>query len=286
MITITKNKKGNLPNLIIIGAQKCATTSLHYYLSLHPEVCMSREKELNFFYGKNWSKGIEWYKSNFTCNAEIYGESSPNYTFFPFIEGVPERVYSIVPKARLLYIIRNPLDRIISHYIHAYSINREPRTIEDSLMQSDNNRYISVSKYYMQIEQYLKYFPRANIMIGTLEDLQSDVREAMREIFKFLDVDSAFYSPKFLNVLHKSSHMRKKNATGLFLKSIAESSIRKFFPTDLRMRVGNFLYKPFSSRIDPPVLSEKTLGKIHDLLIDDINRLREFTGRSFDEWSM
>jgi hypothetical protein len=67
-----------LPNLIIIGAMKCATTSLHYYLNLHPEILMSEEKQLDFFISElNWNKGIEWYESNFTDKAKIYGETSP-----------------------------------------------------------------------------------------------------------------------------------------------------------------------------------------------------------------
>ncbi len=95
-----------LPNLIIIGAQKCATTSLHYYLSLHPHIFMSREKELNFFiFERNSHKGIEWYKSNFVIKANISGESSPDCTNYPFFDGVPERMYSVVPKAKLIYII-------------------------------------------------------------------------------------------------------------------------------------------------------------------------------------
>ena len=65
---------------------------------------MSREKELNFFVDElNWNKGIEWYKSNFIGEAKIHGESSPNYTNYPFFAGVPERMYSVVPKAKLIY---------------------------------------------------------------------------------------------------------------------------------------------------------------------------------------
>ena len=67
---------------------------------------MSPEKELNFFVlERNWRKGIKWYKSNFTGKARVYGESSPNYTMYPFFDGVPERIYSVAPDARLIYIL-------------------------------------------------------------------------------------------------------------------------------------------------------------------------------------
>ena len=123
---LRKSQKGTLPNLIIIGAQKCGTTSLHYYLNLHPQILMSREKELNFFITeRNWSKGVDWYRSQFVEKAEIYGESSPNYTDYIRFGGVPERMYSVVPDARLIYILRDPIERIVSHYVHLCDMGLE-----------------------------------------------------------------------------------------------------------------------------------------------------------------
>ena len=67
--------ESRLPNLIVIGAQKCGTTSLHYYLGVHPDIFMSREKELRYFVEEfNWGKGIDWYRSHFGANASILGE--------------------------------------------------------------------------------------------------------------------------------------------------------------------------------------------------------------------
>src|SRR5687767_10224357 len=75
-----------LPNLVVIGAMKSATSSLHHYLNLHPEISMSETKELDFFVeDKNWPRGIEWYESQFSA-ARIRGESSPNYTAYPVMD--------------------------------------------------------------------------------------------------------------------------------------------------------------------------------------------------------
>jgi hypothetical protein len=72
---------GALPNLLILGAQKCGTSGLHYYLGLHPEVSMSKPKELNFFIEeRNWTRGTDWYKRHFDASATVRGESSPNNT--------------------------------------------------------------------------------------------------------------------------------------------------------------------------------------------------------------
>jgi len=106
-----------LPNLIIIGAMKCATTSLHYYLNLHPEISMSKIKELRYFVEQhNWHQGIEWYKSHFAANIPIRGETSPAYTEYPRFKNIVERMYMTIPKTKLIYILRDPIQRTLSHF--------------------------------------------------------------------------------------------------------------------------------------------------------------------------
>src|SRR5919106_4193832 len=101
--------EGALPTFVIIGAQKCGTTALHSYLSRHPEVSMSRPKELDFFVeGANWEKGVDWYRSRFDGAAKARGESSPNYTAHPMLAGVPERMAELVPDAKLIFMVRDP----------------------------------------------------------------------------------------------------------------------------------------------------------------------------------
>ena len=108
-----------LPNLIVIGAAKCGTTSLHAYLDEHPEIAMSREKELHFFVDrKNWGRGIEWYEAQFDASAPVRGESSPGYSAYPLYEGVAERMARVVPDAKLVYLVRDPVERVVSHYTH------------------------------------------------------------------------------------------------------------------------------------------------------------------------
>src|SRR5918992_682833 len=140
-----------LPNLIVIGAQKCGTSALHHYLHLHPDICMSAQKELNFFVeSKNWSKGLAWYESNFRGKdgkAKIYGEASPDYTGYPAAPGVPARMHSIVPDAKLILMVRHPVDRIISQYIHLRGSGVETRSLSEALKvpygeSVDSNRYL------------------------------------------------------------------------------------------------------------------------------------------------
>src|SRR5918996_3904116 len=112
-------RRAALPNLVVIGGLKCGTTSLHHYLNLHPAIHMSRPKELNFFVAElNWSLGTDWYASHFRADAAVRGESSPHYTNLPRFAGVAERISSVLPDAKLIYMVREPVDRALSNYLH------------------------------------------------------------------------------------------------------------------------------------------------------------------------
>ncbi len=112
---------GALPTFVIIGAQKCGTTALHSYLARHPEISMSRPKELDFFVAeKNWDRGLDWYRQRWNGpDKPIRGESSPNYTAYPNFDGVPERMVELLPDIKLIFMVRDPVDRVRSSYIHA-----------------------------------------------------------------------------------------------------------------------------------------------------------------------
>jgi Sulfotransferase domain. len=114
----TRVATGQLPNLLIIGSQKAGTTSLHTYLSYHPEIFMSKNKELAFFCGTNSDKDTDWYRSNFKTDKAIRGESSMVYTHCKRYPGVPARIHELIPEAKLIYILRDPISRVLSHYSH------------------------------------------------------------------------------------------------------------------------------------------------------------------------
>src|SRR5688500_4466677 len=121
---------GAPPNLIVIGGLKCGTTSLHHYLNLHPQIAMSRPKELNFFVEElNWELGTDWYTSHFDPAADVRGETSPHYTNRPRFEGVAERIAESAPGARLIYMVRDPIKRLLSHYVHNVAGGYEQRSL-------------------------------------------------------------------------------------------------------------------------------------------------------------
>jgi hypothetical protein len=197
-----------LPNLIVIGAMKCGTTALHRYLALHPDVAMSEPKELNFFCGPerlgdanessawsagNWHRGVEWYAGHFRP-APVRGEASPGYTSPSFPE-VAERMARVLPDARLVYAVRDPVERAVSQYLHHRADGTERRPIEEALLDP-GSQYLERSLYHVRLEPYLARFPRERIFICAQEDLSSNQRATLRELYRFAGVDDSFWSPE------------------------------------------------------------------------------------------
>lgn len=280
-----KSKEGKLPNLIIIGAQKCGTTSLHYYLSLHPQISMSKEKELNFFIeGQNWNKGLEWYTSHFKGEAKIYGESSPNYTHCTLFPGVPVRMYNVIPEAKLIYVVRDPIERMISHYIHNYSRGLENRSIEEALSDKKNNVYLYRSLYYMQLKQYLEYYSVSQILVITAEDIKDRRQLTLRRVFEFLEVDPSFYCRRYSIQQHSTARKRRKTKIGMRLARCAPAKLLSHLPSRFRWPIEDLLYWPFSQRVERPTVSTSLRQKVVETLSEDICRLRMFTGHNFENW--
>jgi hypothetical protein len=282
-----RSAQGNLPNLIVIGAQKCATSSLHYYLGLHPQIRMSRVKELNFFAAThNWSRGIDWYKSNFRGHATIFGESSPAYTNYPFESGVAERMASVVPDARLIYLVRDPIERIVSHYVHMYARNSEDRSIDEALGSLDGNHYLNRSRYFLQLNQYIDRFPRERILILSAEALGSQRESTLRRVFAFLGVDDRYRSRRFLVLQHRSRHKRRKTRVGCLIERSVGARLERFLSHRARRHARRLLYWPFSRPVARPVLHDDLRRKLRAALADDVSRLRAYTGESFADWSV
>jgi len=178
-----------LPTFLIIGAMKAGTTALHEYLSNHPQIFMSSHKELKFFVKElNWERGLDWYSRQFADAgpALCRGESSPHYAMASRYAGVPRRIASVIPEAKLIYLVRDPVDRMKSAYLHRVAKGREIRSAEQAF--ATDEPYLNDSRYAWQIEQYLEYFDRSRILILEAEYLRKSRREALERVLQFLDV--------------------------------------------------------------------------------------------------
>jgi hypothetical protein len=210
-----------LPNTLIVGAQKSGTSSLFDYLAQHPQILTSSVKEVHYFDGglssrtDNFVKGESWYRSFFPLkykksrNKKII-EASPLYLFSP---DVARRIRETLPQAKIIVVLRNPVDRAISHYHHEVRAGRESRQMLQAFIEEESllapiwaNRefrneafitksYLSRGLYADQIERYLKEFSKERICIIKSNDLFADPDSAIKPVLKFLGLKSDFVIP-------------------------------------------------------------------------------------------
>jgi hypothetical protein len=191
----------NKPNLFIIGATKCGTTSLHAWLDAHPEIRMSRIKEPGYFLAPKLhhpeirhavpgGDRLDGYLSLFAPSEgqiRYLGESSTGYTHFPLRSGVPERLRAFNSQARLIYVLRDPVQRTISHYWWNVRYEGERRDMLAAI--TEDRRYRDVSNYAMQLKEWLRSFDRSSIYVMTIEDLSCSPAVEMAALLRWLGVD-------------------------------------------------------------------------------------------------
>ena len=278
---------GALPNLIVIGGLKCGTTSLHHYLNLHPEVEMSRPKELNFFVDElNWELGPEWYASHFDRRAAVRGESSPHYTNLPRYTGTAERMREMLgEETRIVYMVRDPIDRLLSHYLHNVAGGYESRSLEGAVAAPDS-AYVARGRYAIQLDPYLREFGAERIAVVSREELANDRAATMRRVFEHLGVDAAFTSAQFERQWETGS---AKSGGGFRLMDRAvrlpglRALDRNFdrLPESLRWLVERVVHDPSTGAAPKPELPAELRSRLRDLFRDDVARLEQLTRRSF-----
>ena len=183
-----------LPDAVILGAMKSGTTSLHNYLVQHPGVIEPLRKEVHYF-DLNFGRGESWYRANFGRAGQggVNIDSSPYYLFHP---QVPQRAHDLVPHAKLIVLLRDPVRRAYSHYWHERDKGREPLSFADAIaaepdrIERDHERlalgeiecseahqyfsYLARSRYAEQLERWLRVYPREQLLVLRFEDLAKD----------------------------------------------------------------------------------------------------------------
>jgi hypothetical protein len=277
---------GALPNLIIIGAQKCGTTSLHRYLDLHPDIAMSRKKELHYFSAQqNWSRGEAWYRSCFDPAKTVRGESSPGYTNYPVFTGVPERMHAVIPDARLIFMVRDPVQRTLSHYRHMVAERKEDRSL-DEVLEDPGEPYTRRSQYHFQLERYLPYYDIQRILVVQQEKLLADRIGTLASIFAWLGVDHSFRSIRFHYRRHRSVRKRRRTDLGMRLADTPPMRAVARLPDPWRWMIEDVVYRLLSHAVPKPTIAAATLEQLRDRFRDDTDRLRRLTGLTFEGWSV
>jgi hypothetical protein len=287
------------PNLFVIGAMKSGTTTLHDALGKHPEIFMAPCKEPNYFLGvslrnHSWfddhpydSQG-RWYFELFdeakrNPRIRYAGESSTDYAKYPLFKTCAQRLKAFNPEARFIYILRDPIERTISHYWHDIRTAKTEKSMMDAVT-SDRN-LIDVSDYALQLEQYFAAFPKEQIYVLTLEHFRDNKDDALRGIFEWLGIDATI----------RVRHLERSNETPEFpyvprpgMAWLARLSLMRDWrkttqrmPKILRDVLHRLTYRQMARPKDTPPEIVEYLRRI---LAAKTTKLTNLVGLEFPEW--
>lgn len=280
-----------LPDFVVIGGMKCGTTALWRYLRQHPGIHVPpNRKNLNFFLQQdNWSRGLDWYESFFAgspSDVSAIGEVSTEYTKYPFFPGVPEKLSQVLPKAKLVYLVRHPIRRIVSQYLHLVNAGTETRTFDEAIRGGDPNPYLRYSQYYYQLEQFFPFFPQNAILVLTAEKLRREPALALDELARFVGAAPG-WRPSEEIVVHTRAEKRNWNRLGRRLKKSPELfRAYQYYSERLPPPLGVWLQRMTGRVAEVPAISPDTRRYLLEVLQPDVERLQEFLGSSSLLWAL
>lgn len=266
---------------------KAGTTSLWTSLRSHPDVFMPDEKELDFFVAeKRWGLGTDWYEERFApgVTSEARGEASTNYSKHPLFAGVPERIASVVPGGRIVYMVRDPIERMRAHYLHALAEGWERRPMERAFLEDP--QYLDISRYASQIDLYLRVFDRSQVFVATAEALRTERQRTLARIFSFIGVDPSRQPARGdEKPVHATAEKVARSTAGRIIERIpGRETLRRFLPAPLRRAWGRLTTVPLDRESWP--VPDAVRRRVHDALRPEVERLRGFLGDEWDGWGI
>ncbi|MGF1607972.1 MAG: sulfotransferase [Kiloniellales bacterium] len=272
--------------LLIIGAMKSGTTSLFLYLAQHPAIRRAKQKEPNFFCeDRQWAQGLEWYESLWDWDSTQHKyamEASTAYTKLPVFPNAAERIAKVPKRFKFIYLMRNPIERIESHYTHGRSVGWQVESDPNGHVVLDDEM-LAFSSYAMQLDEYYKRFPREDIKLILYEDLVDRPVEVVKDVCSFLDLEPVFDYSR-IGIAHNKNKHRSTNRLVRRLRwTNAGRAIWKALPQPLAERLkatvggnptGNFRLAP----------SQRQL--VLQSLLPDLRRLKNDYGVDVARWGI
>ncbi len=268
-------------DFLIVGGMKCGTSTLGFHLRRHEQVCIPRG-EVHFFDNeRNYYKGLDWYADRHlkhrTENTVVVGEKTVAYTFDP---KVAERIHGAFPEVKLVWILREPVSRAYSNYIHAFrngalrlsfeeAVKREPELMRKSIYFG----YLERSRYAGQIDRFLRYFDREQMHFMLFEHLIADPMTALEGLFDFIGVSKAGFTLE--------TRPRGQTVMPRFQPSVwAARKIGGTGPLWSLVSLANLAFKkPGYPPLDPELRARLEAG-----FAADNDRLAELTGLDLSAW--
>ncbi|MEM9400628.1 MAG: sulfotransferase [Verrucomicrobiota bacterium] len=267
------------PNFFVIGAMKCATSTLHEQLVLQPGIFMTELKEPNFFSDDSqYAKGAHWYSSLFNPSATdvLYGESSTHYTKLPTHPQTIERMKAHIDDVsglRFIYVMRHPIDRLVSQYIHEWSQRNIPPQSDINEVIHSFPELVAYSKYSVQLEPYFQNFGQEKVLPVFFERLTRNPQPELERICSFLRYANKPVWHHDLNAQNVSSErMRESEWREFLVNAPVLSHIRKtLIPKSFRTRVRRLW--TLSER---PQLSAENLEYLEKIFDQDLAILKSW----------
>jgi hypothetical protein len=300
----TEPRSALLPTFLVLGAQKAGTTALFYALSKHPEVFASKLKEPSFFTDAaealadaagpgdevtRMMDSLEDYQALFAeaSGAQARGEASTSYLYDT---GAPEKIRGLVPDAKMIAILRNPVDRAYSNFLYLIREGREPlHDFREALAEEGRRRaegwsttwrYLDKGLYADQVERYLAHFDREQLRCYLYEDYNEDPQATVTDVYRFLGVDDGFSQD--LSIRLNVSGLPKSKR----LQSVSRRSRRLKWMIDplIPDRLRKSLLKAQNTNLVRPPLSPELRAELIETCRGDIERVGELTGLDVSRW--
>lgn len=273
-----------VPDVMVIGAMKSGTTTLYRHLAAHPQIGMSRDKETDFFVAeKNYDLGPDWYTAQFDPAYDFHGEASPNYTKQRDFPGVPERIHRHCPETKFIYVVRDPLERAISQYRHAWVVGSLHTPPEELYGTHHYHHLMDASHYARQLDTYLAVFPYKAFLILDFDDLCASPQAVMDRVYRHLGLPS--HPVTKMAAQNDSRELSRVPAPLLrFGQTRMGRAASRHFPREARDRIRQWLARGPSRR--PAAFPDDLVARMREELAEDAARFRRLTGLSFSQWSV
>lgn len=277
------------PNLFIVGAMKSGTTTLHNLLARHPDIYMSAQPKEPAYFNKPAPSAAEtaWYEGLFEAGAacRYRGESSTDYSKLPMYPGCAERIRAHAPEARILYIMRDPWQRAISHYWWQVEWSAEGRPLREVLQAS--SEIFDVGDYARQLQPYWQQFGRERVLVLTLEELEQAPQALLAGVFSWLGLDPSPAATLELRADNAAQATVQQVAGARYLARLKGgalwSLVKRGLSPRARVQLQRLLSRRRERRLDEADL-QAALHLARPVLAAQIRTLEQQLGRSFPAW--
>ena len=272
------------PNFLVIGAMKCATTSLCDLFATHPQMFVCTPKEPEFFCDDAvFARGWGWYESLFAgAQGKIaVGEGSTSYTKQMRFPHAAERIAKYLPEAKLIYIARHPLMRIESHWLLRIAAGLDVSPFAEALKKSPH--IVDTSLYWKQISRYRDFYPDENLLLLFFEDFVSNPHDIIKRAYRFLGVNPELATADPAQPKHVTADVRVDGAVIRLIQKLRGARALRNLAPERGRKVTTKLRKPLPNRPEwPPELRREVIRQ----LADDTAEFLKFCGKPSDYWKL